>query len=79
MFDAQQKATGTDYTTTVTYLVVAFVFSPAILVLSRGWGYLSVSLAIACSALCVWMAWLNWKNSSRLSIPSIAARGLNSK
>jgi hypothetical protein len=30
-------------------------------------------LAIACSVLCILLAWLNWKKSSRISIPSIAA------
>jgi hypothetical protein len=79
MFHAQQKATGTGYTTTATFLVVAFVFSPAVLVLSRPAGYLSVALAVACSALCVALAWLNWRKSSQLSIPSIATRAANSK
>lgn len=79
MFDAQQKATGTGYTTTATFLVVAFVFSPAVLVLSRPVGYVSVALAIVCSALCVALAWLNWRKSSQLSIPSIASQGANSK
>jgi hypothetical protein len=32
----------------------------------------SVSLAIACSVLCVILAWVNRKKSSQLSIPPIA-------
>jgi O-antigen/teichoic acid export membrane protein len=72
MFDTQQKATGTGYTTTVAFLVVAFIFSPAALMFSGHYGYISVSLAIVCSVICVALAWVYWKKSSRLSIPSIA-------
>ncbi len=73
MFQASQKSTGTGYTTTVAFLLVAFVFSPAILIISRPLGYMSVSLAAAFSALCIILAWVNWKRSSQLSIPSIEA------
>jgi hypothetical protein len=59
----------------VAFLVVAFIFSPAILFFFRPLGYLSVSLAIGCSALCVALAWVNWKKSSQLSIPSIEDQG----
>ena len=72
MFDSQQKPTGTEYTTTVAFLVVAFIFVPAVLFVSRPLGYISISLAIACSALCVALAWVKWKRSSQLSILSIA-------
>jgi len=72
MFDTQQKSTGTGYTTTVAFLVVAFIFIPAALMFSGRYGYVSVSLAIAGSALCVGLAWINWKKSSQLSMPSIA-------
>jgi hypothetical protein len=72
MFNAHGKSTGTRYTTTVAFLVVAFIFIPAILVVSRG--HVSISIAIACSALCVALAWVNWKSSSQLSIPSITAQ-----
>jgi hypothetical protein len=71
MFDTQQKSTGTGYTKTVAFLVVAFIFIPAALMFSGHFGYLAVSLAITCSALCVALAWVTWKKSSQLSIPSI--------
>jgi VIT1/CCC1 family predicted Fe2+/Mn2+ transporter len=70
MFDTQQKSTGTGYTTTVAFLVVAFIFIPAALVFAGNYGYVSVSLAIAGSAICVGLAWTNWKKS-QLSMPSI--------
>lgn len=70
MFQASEKSTGTGYTTTVAFLLVAFVFSPAVLIISRPFGYVSVSLAVACSAICVILAWVNWKKS-QLTIPSI--------
>ena len=79
MFDPSHKATGTAYTTTVALLLVAFVFSPVVLVASRPFGYLSLSLAIASSALCVTLAWVSWKRSSQLSIPSIAIQNTEAK
>lgn len=75
MFDSGEKSTGTGYTTTVALLVMAFIFIPAVLVASRPIGYVSLSLATACSALCVAFAWANWKKFSQLTIPSIAIQG----
>ncbi|MFN7939647.1 MAG: hypothetical protein U0R19_40350 [Bryobacteraceae bacterium] len=71
MFQSNEKSAGTQYTLTVTLLALAFVFSPALLVLSNQFGYLSISLAVASSTLCVALAWLNWSKYSRLTIPSI--------
>lgn len=79
MYDSDQKSTGTGYTTTVALLVMAFIFIPAVVVASRPIGYASVSLAVACSALCVVLAWANWKKSSQLTIPSIAIEGRRAK
>lgn len=79
MFHSHEKSTGTQYTLTVTLLALAFVFSPALLVLSNRFGYVSVSLAVVCSTLCVALAWLNWSKYSRLTIPSIEAPQPNSK
>jgi predicted membrane channel-forming protein YqfA (hemolysin III family) len=72
MFDANRKSAGAGYTTTVAFLVAAFIFSPAMLVVSRPPGYVSASLALACGVLCVALAWVNWRKFSQLSIPSIA-------
>ena len=71
MFDIQQKSTGTAYTTTAAFLIVAFIFSPAALLFSGRFGYVPVSLAIASSVLCVALAWVTWKKSSQRSMPSI--------
>lgn len=79
MFDTQQKATGTGYTTAAAFLVVAFIFIPAALMFSGRYGYVSVSLAVAASVLCVAFAWMNWKKSSQLSIPSIATPDTRAK
>ena len=73
MFDSQQKSTGTQYTGTVALVAVAAIFSPAVLFLSRPVGYVSLSLAITCSALCAGLAWLNWSRYSQLTIPSLEA------
>lgn len=72
MFDTQQKSTGTGYTTTVAFLVVAFIFIPAALMFWGHYGYVSISLTIAASALCVGLAWMTWRRSSQLSIPTIS-------
>ncbi len=74
MFDSDQKPTGTGYTTTVALLIMAFIFIPAVSVASRPVGYIFLSLAGACSALCVVLAWANWKKFAKLSIPSIAVQ-----
>ena len=73
MLESYQKSTGTGYTTTVALLAVAFIFSPAVLFISRPFGYGAVALAVACSALCAGWAWFNWKKSSQLSMPSITS------
>jgi hypothetical protein len=78
-FNSSQKFTGTGYTGTVAFLVVAFVASPALLVLSRPFGYASVSLAVLTSAICVSAAYINWKRFSQLSMPSIVAQRVRMK
>ncbi len=72
MFEAQQKSTGTTYTTVAALLVVAFVFIPTLLMVSRPFGYLSILLATACSGGCVILAWELWRKFSRLTMTSIA-------
>jgi hypothetical protein len=73
MFDSQQKSTGTQFTTTATLLIVAFILTPAALLFSRPVGYLSLALASACTAICGGLAWWNWKRYSEGSMPSIAS------
>lgn len=79
MFDPSRKYTGTGYTMPVAWLAVAFVFVPAVLAASHPFGYASLSLAVVCSALCVMIAWISWKRSSQLSIPSVAVRESKAK
>jgi small-conductance mechanosensitive channel len=79
MYDSHQKSTGTQYTTTVAFLAAVFIFIPAMLIVSRPLGYLSVSLALACSALCASLAWVNWTKYSQLTIPSLETQRLRSK
>jgi len=75
MLESYQKSTGTGYTMTIALLAVAFIFSPVVLFFSRPIGYVSASLAIACSVLCAGWAWIHWKRSSQLSMPSIQSEG----
>lgn len=74
MLDGQQKSTGTGYTAAAALLTVAFIFVPALLIVSSPFGYFILSLAIGCSALCATLAWMIWKKSSQRSIPSIEIR-----
>jgi hypothetical protein len=64
---------------TVALLIGAFVFSPAALIVSRPIGYGSVTLALAFSAVCAFLAWINWKRNSELTIPSIATQSSRAK
>ena len=74
MFESHQKSTGTGYTMTVALLAVAFIFIPAVLFVSRPFGYGLAALAFACSASCVALARVHWKKSSQLSIPTIESQ-----
>ena len=71
MFDSHRKSTGIQYTTTAALFIMALLFSPAVLVVSRPFSFVSVSLAFACSASCLAFAWINWKKYSQLTVPSL--------
>ncbi len=75
MLDSPRKSTGIGYTATVALLTMAFIFIPAILIVSRPFGYGALSMAIGCSALFATLAWIFWKKSSRRFIPSITSQG----
>jgi hypothetical protein len=47
MFDTRRKFTGTEHTTTVILLIVAFVFSLPVLAVSRPFGTALFSMAMA--------------------------------
>ena len=79
MFDSSQKPTGTGYTTTVAFLIVALIFIPAALMFFDNFGRIAIVLAAACSVLCLGMAWRSWKKSSQLTIPSIEPQEMPSK
>jgi hypothetical protein len=72
--DPQLKFTGREYTITIAWLAVALVFIPATVFALRP-GYLADSLAFVSSMMFVIMAWVSWKRSSRLTIPSISSSG----
>lgn len=78
MFDPSRFSTRTGFTPSVAFLVAAFILSPAVLSVSP-LSYLTVPLAMACSALCAALAWVAWKKSSPLSVPSIAIRNGETK
>ena len=71
MLDPQMMFTGRKYTATAALLAMALLFTPAALIAARPFGSAPLSLAIMCSALCLGLAWINWTQSSQLSILSI--------
>lgn len=79
MFDNSQKPTGTGYTTTVAFLIVALIFIPAALMFFDNFGRVAIVVAIVCSILCLGMAWRSWKKSSQLTMPSIEPQEVPSK
>ena len=79
MLVANEKPTGTSYTTTGALLLLAFIFIPAVLIASRPLAYAPLLAAIVCSAICTALAWVNWTKSSELSISSIAYQRTDTK
>lgn len=71
MFLANQKSTGTCYTTSAAFLVVALVFCPALLAFIRPIGNLAVGLLVSAAVTCLALAWLCWRWFSRLTLPSL--------
>lgn len=72
MPDSQQKPTGTRYTATVMFLTIALVFTPAALLFSHPFGYVSISIATVCTLICLTLARVSWTKYSQVSIPSIS-------
>lgn len=72
---AHEKPTGTSYTASAALLILAIVFIPAMLIVSRPFNDFSLAAAIACGAICIGLARANWTKSSQLSIPSITDPG----
>jgi hypothetical protein len=70
-----EKTTGINYTAVAALLILAFIFIPAVLIVSRPFRDVSLLAAIGCSVICVGLARSSWRKSSQLSIPSIAERG----
>jgi hypothetical protein len=61
MFDTNQKPAGTTFTMTVAFLVMAILF----------FGYTPMSVALAISSICLALAGVDWKTTTRLAIPSM--------
>ena len=73
MFDSETKYAGRHYTTTIAWIAVAVVFIPAMIFALRP-NYLTLCLAFIGSAICLAMAWVSWRKSSRLETAAIAAQ-----
>jgi len=75
MFDSQ-KSEGAGYTAVAALLAFALVFIPAICIFLRP-AYFGLSVAFAGSTICLVVAWVSAKRSSRLA--AIGAAGTKTK
>lgn len=71
MTDSRRIYTGADYTPTIALVAFAFIFSPALLILSGPVTVLLVAVGSAFSALCLALAWVSWTRCSTLTIASV--------
>ena len=76
MFDSSLRPAGSENTVIVALLAAAFIFIPALVAVSQP---LSYSPAIGASALCIVVAWFQWKRSRKVPTPAIAAKGQAAK
>ena len=84
MFDSDQKSTGTGYTTTLPIMAFCPVAYHGRYLLSGRLGRLTASWGTflfrwpSLAARNAW-AWVDWKKSSRLTIPSVAIQDWETK
>jgi len=71
---SKQSSTGTRYTATVALMLAGLVVSPLALYFSQPFGYVMALLATAFTLSCLMVAWFQWKQRSRLTIPSLPLR-----
>jgi hypothetical protein len=64
MFDIQEKSQGAKYTTIVALLVLALIFSPAVLLVSRPIGFGAISVAVGCSIAFIVIAFIVARKNS---------------
>ena len=74
MTNTRQKYADAQPASAIGLLVLALVFSPAVLVLSRPFGVASVSLAAVFSALCIVLAWFAWARDSQRPTMSVVSQ-----
>lgn len=71
MTDSRRIFTGADYTPTIALVAFAFVFGPALLILSGPVTALLAAVGSAFSTLCLALAWVSWSRFSTLTIASV--------
>jgi hypothetical protein len=77
MFDSGRETNGTGYTSTVALVIAGCIFSPAVLAVSRPFGYRALALAVGSTLLCMGLAWVNWTKGPQFPTASIANRPLD--
>jgi hypothetical protein len=76
MSNAQEITTGRDYSISAALGAGGLVFVPAVLLVSGPVGLGFFATALVASLVFLACAWGNWRQRSRLTIPSILSRGL---
>lgn len=76
MFDTSLHSTGREHTITIALLAAAFIFIPALVAVWQPSNYLP---AIGASALCVTLAWFDWRRSQKIPTSPIAMKGKATK
>jgi hypothetical protein len=76
VFDSSLHSAGREHTAAVALLAVAFIFIPALVAVSQP---LSYATALSASALCVTLAWFQWKRARKVSTPTTATERKASK
>ncbi len=79
MLQTPQNSSGDDYATTVALLAGAFIFSPAVLLMSGPFGMWQVTLATVVSLAGVGLTWANWRRYTRLTVPSVSSQTRGSR
>jgi predicted PurR-regulated permease PerM len=63
LFSPARRFTGTSYAAAVALVIVALIFSPAVLFMSGRRISGSISVAFVFSAICFGLAWFSWTRS----------------
>lgn len=79
MLPLPQNSSGTTYTATFMLFAIAFLFGPALILISRPISYPALILVAAASVAAGVLGILSWRSHTNLTIPSIVSRSPRNK